>query len=97
MSRKKNLHSSSFKAKVALAAIKELRTVSELAGQFQIHPSQVHLWKRRLLDGAESLFNVPGEKRQGRGEEPEVEELFAQIGRLKMELEWLKKKVNHFD
>jgi len=75
---------------VALAAIKEVRTVNELAGQFGVHPTQVHQWKRRLIEQAESLFVGPGEKR--RAAEVETAELYEQIGRLKMELEWLKKK-----
>lgn len=91
MSRKRNQHSAVFKAKVALAAHKEVRTVGELAGQFGVHPSQIHQWKRRLVEQAESLFVGPGEKR--REVEAETTELYEQIGRLKMELEWLKKKV----
>lgn len=90
MSRKRNQHSAAFKAKVALAAHKEVRTVGELAGQFGVHPSQIHQWKRRLLEQAESLFVGPGDKR--RESEAETGELYEQIGRLKMELEWLKKK-----
>ena len=90
MSRKRNQHSAEFKAKVPLPAVKEVRTVGELAGQFGVHPSQIHQWKRRLLDQAASLFVGPGEKRQET--ETETTELYEQIGRLKMELEWLKKK-----
>lgn len=90
MSRKRNHYGAGFKAKVALAAIKEMRTISELAGQFGVHPSQVRLWKQQLLDQAESLFVGPGEKR--REAEAEAAELYEQIGRLKMELEWVKKK-----
>jgi transposase len=94
MSRKRNQHSAAFKAKVALAALKEVRTIGELAGQFAVHPSQIHQWKRRLLDQAESLFVGPGEKR--RETETEAAELYEQIGRLKMELEWVKKKAAQF-
>jgi putative transposase len=94
MSRKRNQHSAAFKAKVALAALKDVRTVGELAGQFGVHPSQIHQWKRRLLDQAESVFAGPGEKR--REVEVEATELYEQIGRLKMELEWLKKKAAQF-
>jgi transposase len=94
MSRKRNQHGAAFKAKVALAAIKEVRTIGELAGQFGVHPSQIHQWKRRLLDQAESLFIGPGEKR--READVETAELYEQIGRLKMELEWLKKKAAQF-
>lgn len=94
MSRKRNQHSAAFKAKVALAAVKEVRTVSELAGQFGVHPSQIHQWKRRLLDQAETIFVGTGEKR--REVDAEAVELYEQIGRLKMELEWLKKKATQF-
>jgi transposase len=91
MSRKRNLHSAAFKAKVALAAVKEMRTVGELASQFGVHPTQIHQWKRRLLDGAEAVFAGPAEDR--RRDTTAEAELYEQIGRLKMELEWLKKKV----
>ena len=86
----KRKHDAGFMAKVAVAAVKELHTVSELASQFAVHPTQVHKWKRRLLDGAVELFAHPGKPRLDN--ENEVAELYEQIGRLKMELEWLKKK-----
>ena len=95
MSRKRAQHSAAFKAKVALAALKETRTVSELAGQFSVHPTQVHKWKRQMLQGAETLFLGPGVKQQD--DQTELGELYEQIGRLKMELEWLKKKAAQFD
>jgi transposase len=94
MSRKRNLHSAAFKAKVALAAVKEVRTVGELASQFGVHPTQIHQWKRRLIDGAEGVFAGPAEDR--RRDTTAEAELYEQIGRLKMELEWLKKKVATF-
>jgi putative transposase len=92
---RKQKHSAGFRAKVALAAVKEMQTVSELVSQFKVHATQIHKWKRRLLDGAEELFARPGEVRQR--DEVEVAELYEQIGRLKMELEWLKKKAAQFD
>ena len=91
---RKQKHSAGFRAKVALAAVKEMHTISELASQFGVHPTQIHKWKRRLLDGAEELFTRSGEARLG--DEGEVPELYEQIGRLKMELEWLKKKAAQF-
>jgi transposase-like protein len=94
MARKRNLHSAAFKAKVALAAVKELQTVGELAGQFSVHPTQIHQWKRRLLDGAESVFAGSADDR--RRDTAAEAELYEQIGRLKMELEWLKKKAATF-
>ena len=85
-------HTATFKAKVALAALKELETVSQLAGRYGVHPSQIHQWKRQLQDGAEGLFGEVGRPRKASEEVSQVE-LFEQIGRLKMELEWVKKKV----
>ena len=95
MSRKKNRPGAAFKAKVALAALKETQTVSQLASQFGVHATQVHRWRRQLLDGAESLF--AGNGSQQRSDEVQVAELFEQIGRLQMELEWVKKKAARFD
>jgi transposase-like protein len=91
---RKRKHGAGFIAKVALAAVKEVHTVSELASQFGVHPTQIHKWKRRLVDGAEELFARPGESRQR--DDTDVAELYEQIGRLKMELEWLKKKAAQF-
>jgi transposase len=93
MKGKRKMHEASFKAKVALAAVKGDRTVSELASQFVVHSTLIHGWKKQLLDGVESLFaggvKVDKDKAQT---EAQTAELFEQIGRLKMELEWLKKK-----
>jgi putative transposase len=95
MSRKRRVvHSAAFKAKVALAALKETRPLSELAAQFGVHPTQIHKWKRRLLEEAESLFAGP-EKQRAAG--PATAELYEQIGRLQVELEWVKKKAAQFD
>lgn len=85
-------HSASFKAKVALEAAKQTRTVAELAKAFQVHPVQISQWKKQLLDGAESLF---GDRRRRETEAGEAlqAELYERIGRLNMEVEWLKKSV----
>ena len=82
-----------FKAKVALAAVKEVETASQLASLHGVHPTQIHQWKKQLVDGAEGVFSAgPGAKRSQAEEQCSTAELFEQIGRLKMELEWLKKK-----
>ena len=93
MSKINKLHSSAFKAKVALAALKENRTVPELAKQFGVHPNQVYKWRKHLLDNAAHLFQgAPNARDAPRG--PDTAPLYEQIGRLNMELEWLKKKLD---
>lgn len=95
MSRKR--HSVEFKARVALAAVKENKTVNEIASEFGVHPSQIQEWKKRLLQGVPALFGTARERQQRSANEPDAAELFEQIGRLKMELEWLKKKAACFE
>jgi len=92
MKGKRKQHSAAFKAQVALAALKGDRTVNELAGHYGVHPTLIHGWKKQFLDGAEQVF-ANGSKAVTTDAEAEKAELFEQIGRLKMELEWLKKKV----
>ncbi len=94
MRKKRKRHEPGYKAKVAIEAVRERKTVSELAGQFALHPSQIQDWKRTLLERASELFAGPSPARR---EEAEQAELYEQIGRLKMELEWVKKKAARFD
>jgi putative transposase len=93
MAKQRKKHTAGFKAQVALAAVKGDKTVNELAGQYKVHPTLIHGWKKQLLAGAEEVFAQPG-KAAAADAEAEKAELFEQIGRLKMELEWLKKKVS---
>ncbi len=84
------------KAKVAIAAVKEQKTVSELARQHKVHATQVHTWKKKLLDGAPELFERGRAGSREREFQQRESGLFDEIGRLKMELEWLKKKAAQF-
>ena len=95
MAAKRVIHTAAFKAKVALAAVRGDKTLSELARQFGLHPAQISTWKQRLLEGADAIF---ADGRRKRAEERVDEEgLYEQIGRLKVELDWLKKKAAQFD
>src|SRR5262245_43221970 len=92
MAAQRKVHTSAFKAQVALAAHRGDRTVNKLAGHYGVDPTLIHAWKKQLLAGAGTIFanetkptSAPAEAREA--------ELYEQIGRLKMELEWLKKKV----
>ena len=92
MTGKRKRHSAAFKAKVALEAVKQTRTVAELAKVFQLHPVQISQWKKQLVEGAESLFGDGRRREQEDGQALQAE-LYERIGRLNMEVEWLKKSV----
>ena len=93
---KRKTFPSDFKAKVAIAALKGQQTVNEIAAEFGVHPSQVNNWKKQLLDGSSDVFGKGRQKREADFEE-ERDKLFSQIGRLKVEVDWLKKKTGHLD
>ena len=91
MSRKRRVFGGAFKAKVALAAVRGDKTTAQLASEFEVHASQVTAWKQQLLEQAAELFEDG--RHQSREESAANEQqLYEQIGRLKMENEWLKKK-----
>jgi transposase len=79
------------KAQIALEAIKDQRTISEIASDYGIHPNQVGQWKKKLLEELPDIFSGKVEKRQ-QDNEAIQNELYRQIGQLKVELDWLKKK-----
>lgn len=83
-SRKRRNHSPQFKAKVALAALREDKTLAELAQQFDLHPNQIAAWKRQLLDSAPEVFDQ-GSVRCGDDAEAKINQLHAKIGELTME------------
>jgi putative transposase len=91
MSKKKALHSPTLKAKVALAALKGDRTISQVAAAFQVHPNQIYKWRRQLLDLAPTLFESSHEVKDT-AQAAAAAALYEQIGRLQVELDWLKKK-----
>ena len=88
---KRKRRSAEFKFKVALEAARGTKTLSELSSEYEVHPSQISEWKSQLLKDGASVFST-STARQQRDREARQSELYEQIGRLKMELEWLKKK-----
>lgn len=96
MTKKRKNYSQQFKFKVALEAVKELKTINEIASAYDVHPTQVKSWKKQLLAEGPTVFGQNAAQ-QLREQEARETELYEQIGRLKMELEWLKKKAAQFD
>lgn len=90
--RSRRTHSPAFKAKVALAAVKGEKTLSELAQQYDVHPNQITTWKNQLLDGAAGLFG--GEKTEPAGAPVDLKALHAKIGELALENDFLSGALN---
>ena len=83
-----------FKAKVVLEALKERSTVEEIARKYEVHPNQIHTWKKEFLNKASSVFSSGENLSEDRKRQEEVlEKLYAQIGQQKVEIDWLKKKL----
>ena len=91
MKNKRRNHSAAFKAKVALETVKGDKTIAELASQYEVHPTQIIQWKKQLLESLPDLFNNSLHKDRQKQDEL-TEHLYQQIGQLKVELDWLKKK-----
>jgi transposase-like protein len=92
MSHKRRVHSAAFKGKVALEALKELKPINVLASQYEIQPNQISTWKKHLKEGVTEIFSRKRSKAKDDSRKAE-KRLYEEIGRLKMELDWLKKKV----
>lgn len=82
-----------FKAKIAFEAIKNEKTITEIASEYEVHPNQISQWKRQLLDGAADLFERPNKKSsEEREKEKKLDNAYKQIGVMKVENDFLKKK-----
>lgn len=84
-------HSSAFKAKVALEAVKGEKSIAQLSSEFGVHPNQIRQWKKQLLQELPGIFSKKRKRIEKDAEQLESE-LYRQIGQLKVELDWLKKK-----
>jgi putative transposase len=92
MGRQRRKFSSALKARVAIEAIKGQRSVAELAGEHQVHPGQITQWKRQLLESAEQVFSDKRVKEE-KNQDELLAKLYQQIGQMKVELDWLQKKL----
>ena len=90
--RPRRRHRSEFKARVALEALKGQKTLNELASEFGVHPVQIAQWKRQLLDASTGIFEGGSTSRRELEQEHLVERLYQEIGQLKVDVDWLRKK-----
>ena len=90
MKAKRQQHSAAFKAKVAIEALQERETLSEIATKYSVHPNQIARWKKEFLERAPELFE---RKRPEKEEGPDIEKLYAKIGQLEMERDFVKKNL----
>jgi transposase len=90
MTKGRKRHSAEFKAKIALEAAKEIKTLNELASQCGVHPAQISQWKKQLLEAMPSLFAT---KERAIDRSKEIDDLYRQIGQVTVERDWLKKKL----
>ena len=92
----RRVHAPAFKAKVALEAIKETKTIAELAGMYSVHTTQITKWKKKAVEGLGEIFSEQKQQRK-KDNDALMQELYQQIGRLKVEVDFLKKKMGIFE
>ena len=95
MKRSRKKHSSEFKAKVAVEAVRGEKTIAELAAQYEVHPHQIHMWKKALMENASAIFEKAPPKGKEALPDGTVAQLFEQIGKLKVENDFLARKLGH--
>ena len=93
MTGKRTRHSAEFKAKIALEAAKDIKTLNELASQYNLHPSQISQWRKQLMEGISNVFTT---QKKSVDHAKKLDELYRQIGEVTVERDWLKKKLTTF-
>jgi transposase-like protein len=92
MAIKRQSFTAKFKAQVALAALSQLKTINEIATEYEVSPTQINSWKKQLQEECNNLF-TDRRKKKDESQEKLIDELYKQVGQQKVELDWLKKKV----
>jgi transposase-like protein len=95
MSGKRRHYSKELKAKIALEAVKDYSSINEISKEYKVHPNQISQWKKQLLENLPKIFDNPRGPKTGESNEL-VDQLYRQVGKLQVELEWLKKKYELF-
>ncbi|HEY4247546.1 MAG TPA: hypothetical protein VGM64_11855 [Lacunisphaera sp.] len=95
MSKKRRQHSAALKAQVGLEALKEIQPIHVIAAKHQVHPTQVNQWKKEVAERLPEVFIKQADGNAAEAQARE-QELYAEIGKLKMQLEWLKKKLGPY-
>jgi transposase-like protein len=93
MKQKRRNFTNSFKTKVVLEVLKERDTIQQLAVKYEIHPNQITTWKKQFLENADAAFGQQGQDDQLQQARQQLDELYKQIGQMKVETDWLKKKL----
>jgi|TARA_B100001964_G_C14168350_1_gene570222 putative transposase len=96
MGKTRKNYSSAFKAKIALEAIKKEKTMAQLSSEYGVHANQINLWRKRLLEELPEIFSKKRQRKEKDNKDLQ-DELYRQIGQLKVELDWLKKKSKQLD